>query len=137
MPPEVVEPGSPSDWLRHARSDLALAKAPQPVGVLLEMLCFHAQQAAEKSIKAVLIGQGIVPPRTHDISALLERVQPPLSIPAEMQEATHLTDYAVLTRYPGGADSVTEEQYRQAVASAERVLAWATAAVSDSARTEG
>jgi len=46
-------PGSPSDWLRRARSDLALAKAPLPSGALYEDLCFHAQQAAEKAIKAV------------------------------------------------------------------------------------
>lgn len=53
MPPERQMPGSPDDWLRRARSDLALAKVPLPEGALYEDLCFHAQQAAEKAIKAV------------------------------------------------------------------------------------
>ncbi len=46
------EPGSAADWLRRARSDLALASAPRPDGVLLEDLAFHGQQAAEKAIRA-------------------------------------------------------------------------------------
>jgi HEPN domain-containing protein len=42
------------EWINRARSDLALARA-KPEGVYLEDLCFHAQQAAEKAIKALLI----------------------------------------------------------------------------------
>ncbi len=53
MSPEDVEPGSPADWLRHAASDLKLARIARPPEVLLEALCFHAQQAAEKALKAV------------------------------------------------------------------------------------
>ena len=52
MSPDPPEAGTPRDWLRHARSDLSLARIPLPENVLLETLCFHAQQAAEKSIKA-------------------------------------------------------------------------------------
>ena len=51
MPPEVYAPGSPADWLRHAYSDLALAGVTPLPQVLLEQLCFHAQQAAEKPLK--------------------------------------------------------------------------------------
>lgn len=40
-------------WIAHARGDLA--EAPPPFGVPLELLCFHAQQAAEKALKAVLL----------------------------------------------------------------------------------
>lgn len=46
----------PRTWLLHARSDLNLASSRFPE-VLYEQLCFHAQQAAEKSIKAVLIDE--------------------------------------------------------------------------------
>lgn len=59
------------DWLRYAKSDLALA-ASKPDGVLLDTLCFHAQQAAEKSLKAVLILRVGVVPYTHDIGELIE-----------------------------------------------------------------
>ena len=65
MPPE---PGSPADWLRHAGSDLALSRTPADNEVLPETLAFHAQQAAEKSLKAVLLHAGIEPPRTHNLA---------------------------------------------------------------------
>jgi hypothetical protein len=58
MSPNLPEPGSPADWLRYARSDLALARIERPAEVFLEMLCFHAQQAVEKSLKAVLLWKG-------------------------------------------------------------------------------
>ena len=47
-------PEDPREWLNRARSNLALAKAKRK-GVYLEDLCFDAQQAAEKAIKALLI----------------------------------------------------------------------------------
>ena len=53
MPPEDIMPGSPSDWLRHACSDLELARVARTPKILLEGLCFHAQQAAEKALKAL------------------------------------------------------------------------------------
>jgi HEPN domain-containing protein len=54
MPPEESRPGSPQDWLRYARSDLGRARAVPSGGILLETLCFHAQQAAETLAKGQL-----------------------------------------------------------------------------------
>lgn len=42
-------------WLARAKGDLALASAPLPPGAFYEDLCFHAQQAAEKAIKAASV----------------------------------------------------------------------------------
>lgn len=53
MPQSRPEPGSVADWMARARGDLAIAKAPLPEGAFYEDLCFHAQQAAEKALKAV------------------------------------------------------------------------------------
>jgi hypothetical protein len=50
-----LDAGSPEAWLRYARSDLALAGQSASADVLREALAFHAQQAAERSIKAVLV----------------------------------------------------------------------------------
>lgn len=55
MPPERPVPGTPADWLARARSDLGLSQVPLPRGTLYEDLCFHAQQAAEKAMKAVYV----------------------------------------------------------------------------------
>src|SRR3972149_5895678 len=59
-------------WLSKARTDLAVAS------VILEKradmdpwaCCFHAQQAAEKALKAVLVAQGAEPPFIHNLVAL-------------------------------------------------------------------
>jgi len=59
MPPKMPAPGSPEDWLRHARSDLSIAGQQRASETLLETLCFHAQQAAEEGIKAVLVHFGV------------------------------------------------------------------------------
>lgn len=58
-------------WLRRARGNLARAKQPKPAEGFWEDLCFDAQQAAEKAVKAVLVFHQIDFPRTHDISGLL------------------------------------------------------------------
>ena len=71
---ENAAPGSAEGWLRFARSDLVLASIPRPAGVLPENLCFHAQQAAEKALKAVLLSKGMEVPRTHNIRTLLDRL---------------------------------------------------------------
>jgi len=58
MPLERFPPDDPREWLNRARSNLAQAKVEHPA-VYLEDLCLHAQQAAEKAIKALLLQRGI------------------------------------------------------------------------------
>jgi len=101
MPAEDRMPGSPPDWLNRARSDLNLARLSRPEGVLLEDLCFHAQQAAEKALKAVLVANSMAVPNIHSIRRLIDLLPANLTIPAEVQDAAVLTDYAVSSRYPG------------------------------------
>ena len=125
MPPEEIERGDPRDWLRHAWSDLELARTPRNSKILLEDLCFHAQQAAEKALKAVLVFRSVPFLRTHNIRTLLDLLPEDLNLPEEAKEAPILTDYAVLTRYPVGLEPVTEEEYREAVRIAEAVVQWA------------
>jgi HEPN domain-containing protein len=53
-------PDDPWGWLNRARSNLVRAKEGINIeGVYLEDLCFDAQQAAEKAIKALLIHLGV------------------------------------------------------------------------------
>ena len=105
---------------------MALAKQPKPKEAFWDDLCFDAQQAAEKSIKAVLVHRQIDFPKTHNIRALLELLDPTGSeIPKEIWQAIDLTNYAVETRYPGPAEPVTRHEHRQAVALAQKVVKWA------------
>jgi HEPN domain-containing protein len=45
-------------------------------------------------------------------------------IPADVQEAAALTDYAVAVRYPGPSEPVLIEDYEKAVATATAVVRW-------------
>ena len=118
-------PGSAADWLRHAHSDLALAGITLPRGVLYNELCFHAQQAAEKSIKAVLVHYGVEFKRVHDIDYLMTQLPAEVSVPPEAEEVVSLTSYAVMFRYPGDYEDVTEEEYQWAIQAARAVYRWA------------
>ena len=125
MPPEVYAPGSPADWLRHAYSDLALAGTMPLPQILLEQLCFHAQQAAEKALKAILVAYGLSVPRTHNLRTLFDLLPADVPVPPEIQDAAGLSDYAVASRYPGVSEPVEAEEYREAVDLAEAVVYWA------------
>jgi HEPN domain-containing protein len=119
-------PDSPQAWLERARSDLALARAALTMlDVLLEDACFHAQQCAEKALKALLMERGIAFPRTHVIEMLLDLLKAEgVMIPDDVDEAFVLTQYAVQTRYPGAWDPVTLKEARSALRLAARVLTW-------------
>ena len=125
MDSESRVPGSAEDWLRYAKSDLELARIEKPEGVLLENLCFHAQQAAEKTLKAVLIFLEIDFPRTHNIRTLLDLLPEGVDVPQEVEESAILTDYAVESRYPMNSEPVDDEEYRQVIGLAETVVDWA------------
>lgn len=118
-------PGSPADWLRYAYSDLELARVKRPPKVLFEGLCFHAQQAVEKALKAVLIANGVPPTKTHNIRTLLDLLPPDVVPPEEVEYAAGLTDYAVISRYPGDFESIDEKEYKETVQLAETVVFWA------------
>ena len=126
MPPEGRAREAALDWLRHARSNLALARQPKPAEALWEHMAFAAQQAIEKAIKAVLVLQQIDFPRSHDIGELLGLLTDPrVAFPAPVPQADRLTDYATGARYPGHPDPVTEAEYREAVDLAEQFVRWA------------
>ncbi len=120
--------GTPQDWLMHAESDLNLARViRERADVLPEQACFHAQQAAEKALKAVLLFNGIDFPLIHDIEELLELAkQNKMVPPQEVSDASALTPYAVEARYPGHVEQVTPSDVDEAIHLAESVLRWAS-----------
>ena len=125
MSPERFPPDDPREWLNRARSNLAMAKN-RVEGAYLEDLCFEAQQAAEKAIKAVMIKRSIAYPYVHDLGRLLELLkQAGEEVPPGIVRAGELTPYAVDTRYPGTSEPVDQQQYRDAIEIAETVVRWA------------
>jgi HEPN domain-containing protein len=86
MPPDAQHPGSPEGWMRYAKADLALARVPLSKDGMYELLCSHAQQAAEKSLKAVLIHYGVEPLRTHNLERLINLLPAHISCASELNE---------------------------------------------------
>ncbi|MGI8400651.1 MAG: HEPN domain-containing protein [Gemmatimonadaceae bacterium] len=65
-------PDSFAGWLVHAERDMrAAAHLSSDLAEFKETICFHAQQAAEKFVKALIISRHAHPPRTHDLIELL------------------------------------------------------------------
>ena len=124
MVPERFPPDDPREWLNRAKSNLIQAKGEEP-GVYWEDLCFQAQQAAEKSLKALLLQRGVRFPYVHDLAELIELLeQQGENIPSGIREVVRLTNYALEARYPGLAEPVTQEEYEMVVALAEKVVRW-------------
>lgn len=130
MQPEGRKPGTPQEWLRRAKSNLALASQPKLEQVYWEDLCFEAQQAAEKAIKAVLLSKGVRFRFVHDIAELLTLLeQNSVTIPETVRAAAALTDYSVEARYPGPFEPVTESEFTEALRIARSVVSWAEAQI--------
>lgn len=125
------DPTDPQAWLLRAKGNLNLAeKGGRLKGVLLEDLCFNAQQAAEKAFKAVCLARGMDIPRTHSLVQLMDILESDgVEIPVNVREADILTQYAVQSRYPSITEEVTKSEYRDALKLAAHVLFWAERAV--------
>ncbi len=101
-------------WLEHA--NLLLRKATQDEYLLdrmlddprapVELFGFHAQQAVEKLLKALLASLRVNYPRTHRLTELVDvAVAAGLRLPEELDELRCLTPFAVEFRY----DALPEE----------------------------
>ncbi|KPL09722.1 hypothetical protein AMJ85_06175 [candidate division BRC1 bacterium SM23_51] len=124
---ERAEIGSPQAWLVQAQSDLNLARGARRIeGVLPEQVAFHAQQCAEKAVKAVLVARDVRFPPTHSIQMLADLCEKAgLAVPAFVSESVELTPYAVGGRYLELPEPLGETDLDRAIELAASVLAWA------------
>ena len=115
-----------SEWLKRAKSNLERARAENTSDeILYEDLCFDAQQAAEKSLKALLVRLDKPFPKTHSIGMLLKLIEETgVEIPDDINRFKILTNYAVDTHYPGMYEPVSEEEYIDALYLAVAVFEW-------------
>jgi HEPN domain-containing protein len=111
--------------LESARQDEAACKLLAASAEITDAIIgFHAQQAAEKSIKSVLSHKGVEFRRTHDLIALLDMLQDnALSAPPHADWLDELNPYAVEARYGTIAPDGLNRQYVLAVVA--EVVAWA------------
>jgi HEPN domain-containing protein len=122
----MPDPTEPLAWVARAEEDLALARsALRRKKPLTYGATFHAQQCAEKYLKALLVARRQIFPRTHDLSALSDLcLQNELIIPVDRDALERLTAYAVQVRYPG--EDPTPDEAREALQIAQVVRRFAS-----------
>ncbi len=111
---------------KKAQADLATAL--RELGVVeaanYDAVCFHAQQAAEKAIKATLIEVGAHAPRSHDLWhlwRLLSSAGAVSEAAVSANDLVFLTRAAVEMRY--GDDNAAKSDADRSVAIAQQILA--------------
>ena len=112
-----------SQWVEKAEHDLRNAEHTLTLqeDCPFDTVCYHAQQCAEKYLKAFLISKSQDFPRTHDLRLLLQLALPVSPLELQMAEVTVLNRYAVEARYPGDWEPVTRAEAEEAVVTARKV----------------
>lgn len=112
-------------WIAHAEDDFesskALMRRKKP---LLYSACFHAQQCAEKYLKAILVFKDQDFPKVHDLNTLDDLCNVVgIFLGMHKTDLTRLSAYAVISRYPG--DEPTLEETKRAIEIATAVRRFA------------
>ena len=119
----MSDPADVSAWVRKAEHDLLAVDAISTVDdPPWDIVVFHAQQAAEKLLKALLVSRGQQPPKIHDLTRLLTIClahAPELAAFAD--DFVFLSPLAVLSRYPGDEPDLPREDAQRGVEIARRV----------------
>lgn len=110
-------------WLQRAQSDLNVAQASLELQrPELAAVCFHCQQAVEKSLKGFLSQQGVEFEWSHALKYLLGLCAgQDKSFEQFLESAVPLAEYAVTFRYPSDEPDPTIEQAQDALAVARQV----------------
>jgi HEPN domain-containing protein len=111
-------------WLQYGDDDLLLARHGLTLksGVPYRLIAYHAQQCAEKHLKAYLVFHAVDFPYTHNLARLIELAQQKREWPDSLLDAEELTPYAITARYPGEDEPVSAEEANRAIVIAEQTL---------------
>lgn len=124
-------PEEARQWMAKAREDLAVARVllDHPVGANWAT-CFHAQQAAEKALKGILVAVGVDFPKTHALERLHDLL--PATDASEFDRASiaALSPWAVAGRYPEDIPDATTATVRDLVRKAAAIVERAAQLVS-------
>lgn len=110
------------EWLRFAQDDLEAAEYLTGMHAKkLEIICYHCQQCAEKSLKSLYAFQDIEIPRSHDFQVLTSGLTPVYAFDRLDSEFATLQPFAVAVRYPFEIELVSGDDGR-AIRSARLIL---------------
>jgi len=102
--------------LRIARFGFSMPGMPP-----FRLIAFHAQQCAEKTLKAYLVFRGADFPFTHNLRRLIDLCAGQAAWAEQLRDAERLSAFSVTARYPGEDEEVSEDEAHHAVEIAERV----------------
>jgi HEPN domain-containing protein len=93
------------EWTGRAHEDIALLVVGLHDSRIADRTFgYHAQQAVEKLLKAMVAGRGVEPRRTHDLGNLADSVADLYGLEGDdVLHGSDLTPYATAHRYPGFA----------------------------------
>lgn len=121
------------DWIAKAENDLAAARA-LVVATLDDYgpAAFHAQQAAEKYLKAWLVHHQVEIPRTHDLGRLVHMISSQdEGLSRALEPVDQLTPFAVEYRYPGNYEPVSASDASKALEIAQSAARQLRAVLAD------
>jgi HEPN domain-containing protein len=121
----AMPPPSYRAWLQKAAHDItAINRVMVGTRVPWDIVCFHAQQAAEKVLKAFPVFHGQTPSKSHDCAYLLSecaKIAP--SLAPLRADFRYVTRYGVAPRYPDIGPDPTKKQSVAAIAAMDRLRA--------------
>ena len=110
------------EWYEKAEQDILAADIVAEANPMLyDVAAFHAQQCAEKYLKAFLVFNELFPPKVHDLNQLIDLAKGFNSSFEELREAESLSEYSVRTRYPADFAVDTQQQINDILTLAKRV----------------
>ena len=110
------------EWIAKAEQDYDALKilSRQRKHRVFDTICFHAQQCAEKYLKALIVFHRVSLPKIHDLGKLADLLQPfepSIGLMTDLYE--RLSPYGVEFRYPG--EEAIASEARIAIAAAKEI----------------
>jgi len=120
-PPEILR--KVRQWVEKAGHDFTTSEylAALREGCPFDIICFHAQQCAEKYLKGFLTSRSADFPKTHDLVVLLNLAGGAKTLGVVLLDVEPLNRYPIEARYPGDWDSFTREEAEEAVRLARKI----------------
>jgi HEPN domain-containing protein/predicted nucleotidyltransferase len=123
MPDPKTQAQEARRWLTRAWEDLDAAELlAGSVDLPPRLACFHAQQAAEKALKAALVHDAIRFPKTHDLQELVKALPSRWSVRNLDVDLAWLSRWALTARYPGTGSDASAEDAATATSAARRIV---------------
>jgi HEPN domain-containing protein len=115
--------GTVRQWIEKAEHDIRNAEHTLTLkkNCPFDTVCFHAQQCAEKYLKALLVSRSVDFPKTHDLRILMQMVPKEVKLGLRMNEVLPLNRYTIEARYPGDWEPITRKEAKEALAIACKV----------------